>query len=44
VVARAWDSAAGLQPADPAELWNPKGYVNNSWARVTLHAFGAAHG
>jgi sulfite oxidase len=38
VVARAWDSAAGVQPADPAELWNPKGYVNNSWARVTLHA------
>ena len=38
VVARAWDSAAGVQPADPAEVWNPKGYVNNSWARVTLHA------
>jgi sulfite oxidase len=40
VVARAWDSAAGVQPADPAELWNPKGYVNNSWARVTLHVRG----
>jgi sulfite oxidase len=38
VVARAWDSAAGVQPADPAEVWNPKGYVNNSWAHVTLHA------
>lgn len=38
VVARAWDSAAGTQPSDPAQLWNPKGYVNNAWARVTLHA------
>jgi sulfite oxidase len=44
VVARAWDSAGGVQPADPAELWNPKGYVNNAWARVTLHAVGAADG
>jgi sulfite oxidase len=44
VVARAWDSAAGVQPADPAELWNPKGYVNNAWARVTLHAIGGADG
>jgi sulfite oxidase len=44
VVVRAWDSAAGVQPADPAELWNPKGYVNNSWARVTLHAVGGGHG
>ncbi|GAA4813886.1 sulfite oxidase [Actinomycetospora chlora] len=44
VVVRAWDSAAGVQPADPAELWNPKGYVNNSWAHVTLHAIGDADG
>ncbi|MEJ2885925.1 sulfite oxidase [Actinomycetospora aeridis] len=44
VVARAWDSAAGVQPADPAELWNPKGYVNNSWARVTLHAVASGGG
>lgn len=44
VVARAWDSAAGVQPADPAELWNPKGYVNNSWAHVTLHAVGRDDG
>lgn len=34
---RAWDSAAATQPASAAELWNPKGYVNNSWGRVTLH-------
>src|ERR1039458_9109758 len=37
IVARAWDSAAGSQPRDAAQLWNPKGYVNNSWARVRLN-------
>ncbi len=36
VVARAWDSSAATQPEDPAHLWNPKGYVNNAWARITL--------
>ena len=36
VLARAWDSAAAAQPADPADLWNPKGYANNAWARVRL--------
>jgi sulfite oxidase len=36
VVARAWDSAAATQPEDPAQLWNPKGYANNSWARLRL--------
>jgi sulfite oxidase len=36
IVARAWDSAAGTQPEDPASLWNPKGYVNNSWARARV--------
>ena len=40
IVARAWDSAASAQPADPAELWNPKGYVNNSWARIRLDVRG----
>ncbi len=34
VVARAWDSAAATQPEHAASVWNPKGYVNNSWARV----------
>jgi len=38
VVVRAWDSAAATQPEDPAHLWNPKGYVNNAWGRVRLHA------
>ena len=38
IVARAWDDSAAVQPRSPAELWNPKGYANNSWARVTVHA------
>lgn len=36
LVARAWDSAAATQPENPAHLWNPKGYVNNAWARVAI--------
>ncbi|GGC79739.1 sulfite oxidase [Tersicoccus solisilvae] len=36
LVARAWDSAAALQPEDPAGLWNPKGYMNNAWPRVRV--------
>lgn len=37
VVVRAWDSAAASQPEHPGPLWNPKGYVNNCWGRVSLH-------
>ncbi|GGX66864.1 sulfite oxidase [Streptomyces minutiscleroticus] len=36
VAARAWDSAGAVTPESPALLWNPKGYANNSWARVRL--------
>lgn len=36
LTARAWDTTAATQPATPEELWNPKGYVNNSWARVHI--------
>jgi sulfite oxidase len=36
LVARAWDSAGGTQPEDPATVWNPGGYVNNAWSRVRL--------
>ena len=39
VLARAWDDSGALQPRDPADLWNPKGYVNNSWPRVEIRAF-----
>jgi len=38
IVARAWDSAAAAQPESAAHLWNPKGYVNNAWARVAVSA------
>jgi len=41
VVARAWDTAGATQPEHPGPLWNPKGYVNNSWARVTVMVEGA---
>jgi sulfite oxidase len=40
LVARAWDSALATQPEDPSQLWNPKGYVNNSWARIGLRVRG----
>jgi sulfite oxidase len=36
--ARAWDSAAATQPEHAATVWNPKGYVNNSWARIAVDA------
>ena len=36
IVARAWDSAAQTQPESPAAVWNHKGYMNSSWARVRV--------
>ncbi|MGC9668999.1 sulfite oxidase [Planosporangium sp. 12N6] len=36
IVARAWDTSATTQPEHAAPLWNPKGYVNNSWSRVRV--------
>ncbi len=30
ILARAWDTTGALQPEHAADLWNPKGYVNNS--------------
>jgi len=38
LIARAWDSATGVQPEDPATLWNPKGYMNTAQARVRISA------
>jgi sulfite oxidase len=35
IIARATDTAA-VQPESAARLWNPKGYANNSWARVQV--------
>ena len=36
ITARAWDNTAAVQPEHPATVWNPKGYINNSWPTVTL--------
>lgn len=36
ILARAWDDTAAAQPEHAASLWNPKGYANNSWARVPV--------
>ena len=36
LVVRAWDQAGDTQPADLAEIWNFKGYFNNSWQRLTV--------
>ena len=36
VTARAWDTSGTTQPESAAALWNPKGYANNSWARVRV--------
>ncbi len=38
ITARAWDTTAALQPESAAHVWNPKGYVNNSWARLRVTA------
>lgn len=38
VLARAADSDGVEQPRDAAPLWNFKGYMNNAWHRITVHA------
>ena len=38
IVVRALDSSAGTQPATAAEVWNFKGYANNSWHGVRVVA------
>ncbi|MHB1534990.1 MAG: sulfite oxidase [Acidimicrobiales bacterium] len=40
LTARAWDSAAAVQPEHVDHLWNPKGYVNNAWAHVHVRVVG----
>ena len=41
ILSRAWDSAANVQPERAESLWNPKGYVNSSWGRVSVRVSGA---
>jgi sulfite oxidase len=36
IVARAWDDTGSTQPESAEQIWNPKGYMNNSWARVSV--------
>lgn len=36
ITARAWDTSGTAQPESPVHLWNPKGYANNSWARIRV--------
>jgi len=38
LTARAWDDTGTTQPESPAQLWNPRGYANNAWARVQVTA------
>jgi sulfite oxidase len=36
IVARAWDAAANTQPELAEQIWNFKGYMDNSWHRVKV--------
>jgi sulfite oxidase len=36
IIARAFDSEGNTQPESPGEVWNFKGYMNNSWHRVKI--------
>jgi sulfite oxidase len=42
IVCRAWDTAAQTQPEGAAQVWNFKGYANNSWHRVRIMVDAAA--
>ena len=36
ITARAWKDTGVTQPESPAQLWNPRGYGNNSYAHIEL--------
>ena len=38
IVARAWDAAANTQPESAQQIWNFKGYMNNSWHGIKVIA------
>lgn len=38
LIVRAWDSSGEVQPESAAMTWNPRGYMNNAWQRVTFDA------
>lgn len=37
IMVRAWDSSGMAQPEDVLQVWNFKGYMNNSWHKVRVH-------
>ena len=45
ITARARDATAAVQPAHPESVWNPRGYIDNTWPAVTVsvHDVAAAH-
>jgi sulfite oxidase len=38
LVCRAFDSSGAAQPARAADVWNARGYLNNSWHRVAVYS------
>lgn len=38
ITARAWDTTAAVQPEHAESVWNPKGYINNAWPKVTVRS------
>jgi len=36
ITVRAWDATGLGQPESAADVWNPKGYVNNSWDEIQV--------
>ncbi len=38
LTARAWDTTGAAQPEAAEHLWNPKGYINNSWPTAGITA------
>jgi sulfite oxidase len=42
ITARAWDTTAAVQPEHPESVWNPPGYINNSWPAITVSVHDAA--
>src|SRR5262249_13808314 len=38
IVSRAWDTSANVQPDHPDQVWNPLGYANTAWPRISVTA------
>ena len=44
IVARAFDSGGGAQPASAGEVWSFLGYANNAWHGVDIEVWGLSRG